>query len=451
MRTLFLFIPHFTFTSDLLHTNFIKTLAEKFRVIVFGPVFNKETAVQYYQSPNVEYIHWDVEHPRFWLFFTKTLRLAMVREFDHLEYLKLRWREKINWNWQRRALRLFSKLLPRAFTTADFFSRLEKRLLPDSKNFQAYIEKYKPAMILTCTPGFTTVEAEAIILAEKNRVPTAAIDSSWDNYTANSVQIRKTDYLVCWNKQMKKEAMELYRYPENKVFISGTYRFDHHFQKREKEISREGFLRSKNLDPARKTLLLCTLPPNTYPKQYDVWRTIVKMRTDDKFIEPVNLFFRIHPNDEPERYKEFEGIPNLRVELAGRPVKAITNNQLKVEMDENDLDNLCYSLKYTDININFRSSLNLETAIYDTPSINLALYGYLPRYYVDWYIPIVESGGIKLVATEDELRQAVNDYLKNPKLDSEGRKKIFDNYVGFRDGLSYARSVAVIDKIMQKI
>lgn len=451
MKTVFLFIPHFTFTSDLLRTHFISELAQKFRVIIFGPTFEENATASYYKSPNVEYIYWDVQNPKFWLIFTKTLRVAMVREFDQLEYLKLRWREKINWNWQRIVLRMISKIFPRAMTTADFFTKLERWLLTDSPVFREHVKKYQPTLILTCTPGFTTVEAEAIVLAQKNNLPTASINSSWDNYTSNSVQIRKTDYLICWNKQMKKEAIELHGYPEDKVFISGTYRFDHHFQNRQRNLTREDFLKSKGLDPRRKTLLLCTLPPNTYPKQYAVWDTIVEWHKENQFGEAVNLFFRIHPNDEPDRYKKYAGIANLRVELAGQTVTAVSNNQLKVEMDENDLDNLYYSLKYTDININFRSSLNLETAIYDTPSINLALYGYLPRYHVDWYIPLVESGGIKLVTTEEELKRAINNYLKNPKSDSEGRRKIFDDYINFSDGLSYKRSVAAIEKIVAAI
>ncbi len=451
MRTLFLFIPHFTFTSDLLHTGFIKKLSEKFKVIIFSPVFQTNDSSRYFQSPNVEYVKWDLEYPKFWLIFTKTLRLSMLREFDSLEYLKLRWREKTNWNWQRRVLRFISKLLPRFLTTADFFTKIETWLLPNSPKLQTLVKQYHPILIMTCTPGFTTIETEAIIFAKKNNLPTVAIDSSWDNYTSNSVQIRKTDYLVCWNKQMKKEAIELHHYLSDKVFISGTYRFDHHFQSHKKEISREEFLKSKGLDPNRKTILICTLPPNTYPPQYKIWREIIRMRDAGEFSEPVNLLFRLHPNDEPQRYKEFSGIENLHIESAGRALNAILNTHIKVEMDENDLDNLRYSLKYCDLNINFRSSLNLEAAIYDMPSINLALYGYKPRYYVDWFIPIVESGSIKLVTTEAELKDSVNEYLKNPKLDSEGRKKIMDSHVGFYDGKSFERSVLAIEEIAGKV
>ncbi len=447
MRTLFLFIPHYVFTSDLLRTNFIRSLAEKYKVIVFGPVASGD----YYRSPNVEYIPYESEYPNFWLVFSKTLRLGLIREFDKLEYMKLRYRRKINMNWQRHLLRTIGWFLPRPLLTARFFTALETWLLPNSKKFQGYVKQYRPDLLMTCTPGFNNLEAEAIILAKKNGIPTASIDSSWDNYTSNSIQFRHTDYLICWNGIMKKEAVELHHYPADHVLVSGTYRFDHHFEPHPKEPGREEFLRSKGLDPNLKTLWLCTVPPNTYPPQYQVWKTIIAMRDRGEFGQQVNIFFRIHPNDEAERYKEYAGMKNVHVELAGHMKQKAPGSGQKIEMDETDLDNLRHSLKYTDININFRSSLNLESAIYDQPCIDLALENYKERYWVDWYIPLVESGGINIVTTNEELQNAIIGYLKDPKKDTEGRKKLRELYIGFSDGKSYQRSVDAISTIVNAL
>lgn len=247
---------------------------------------------------------------------------------------------------------------------------------------------------------------------------------------------------------MRKELISIHKYNTDHVFVSGIYRFDHHFEKHENEISREEFLKSKNLDPSRKTLLLSTVPPNTYPPQYGVWRKIIQKHKENSFVEPVNLFIRLHPNDSIEKYKEFEGIENVHIELPGKQKKKTSSGGHKIEMDKEDLDNLRYSLKYTDVNINFRSSLSLEATIYNKPIINIALDNYANRYHVDWYIPILESNGVKLVKTEEELYKAITDYLENPEIDTEGRKKIFNDYIGFSDGLSYKRSVEILDKII---
>lgn len=449
MKTLFLFIPHYVFSSDLLHTDFIKELSANYRVIIFSPIFKSNPAANYYQSPNLEYITWSEEYPKFWLFFTKTLRLSLIREFDQLKYFQLRRLMKINLNWQRKLLRTLSWFIPRKFLTVDFFTQLEYWLLPASKKFLACVQKYHPDLIITCTPGFNSIDAEVIIQSKKLNLPTVAINSSWDNYTANAVQFRKTDYLISWNNVMKNEAIAIHHYPETNLFISGVYRFDHHFQKNQDEISRDDFLKSKGLDPKLKTLLLATVPPNTYSPQYEVWRQILKMREEKKLCEDVNIFIRLHPNDIQEKYREFQGLKNTYIELAGKPLDPTGSSPHKIEMDESDLDNLRYSLKYTDININFRSSLSLEATIYDQPIINIALYDYANRYNVDWYIPIIKSGGVKLVTTAEELNQAINDYLTNPKLDNEGRKKIFSDYVIFNDGESYKRSVRAIQQILK--
>lgn len=446
MKTVFLFIPHYVFSSDLLRTKYISYLANQYKVIVFSPVFEARTETNYIKIPNAEYIIWNEEHPRFWNIFTKLLRVSLIREFDNLEYYKLRHLTKANLNWQRKVIRKIGWFIPRLFLTTHFFTAIEKLLMPCSKKLQTYINKYNPSIVLTCTPGFSFMEAEAIIMAKKNNLKTVAIDSSWDNFTSNAIQFRKTDYIICWNEVMKKEAIRIHGYTANKVFVSGIYRFDHYFENQPNEIGREAFLKNKGLDPKLKTLLLCTVPPNTYPHQYKVWKEIIDKR--DQLKENVNIFIRLHPNDLPEKYKELNGIKNLHIELAGKPVKKLTSTGHKIELDETDLENLRYSLKYTDVNINFRSSLTLESTIYNKPIINIALYDYTNRYNVDWYIPIIKSNGITLVKSTEELTEAINKYLENPELNSLGREKIFADYIGFTDGLSFKRSVDFIEKII---
>jgi len=449
MKTLFLFIPNFVFSSDLLRTNFIKYISQKYQVIVFSPIFKSNPSHQYYQSSSVEYINWDVENPRFWLFFTKTLRISLIREFDNLEYYKIRRLTKKNLNWQRKLLRSLGWFVPRPFLTADFFTKLENFILPNQARFKKMIVKYSPELLLTATPGFSSFEAEAIIMAGKNGLKAVSINSSWDNYASNAIQLRKTDYLVCWNKVMKEEALSIHNYPKSKVFVSGIYRFDHHFLNKKRRVTREDYLISKGLDPRLKTLLFATVPPNTYPHQYRVWREIIEMRDRNEFGQELNIFIRLHPNDKRVRYEEFEGIKNLHIALPGKQIDIGKAGDKKTEMDESDLEELRFLFDYTDININFRSSMSLESTIYGQPIINLALYDYSLHYHVDHYIPILKSGGVKLVTDKKELSNSINNYLSNPNLDKEGRKKIFDDYIGFSDGLSPKRCIDALFKMIQ--
>ena len=80
-------------------------------------------------------------------------------------------------NKKRRLLRFFGKPLA-GFLTADFFTRLESRLLPGSRNFQDLIEKFRPELLITGTPGFDSWEAELILLARRARLPSVSVNFS---------------------------------------------------------------------------------------------------------------------------------------------------------------------------------------------------------------------------------------------------------------------------------
>ena len=74
-------------------------------------------------------------------------------------------------------------------------------------------------------------------------------------------------------------------------------------------------------------------------------------------------------------------------------------------MNYQDLLNLKYSLKYTDLNINYASTISIEACIFDKPIINI---GYLDRfklaYEFNHYIPIYKSGAVRLAKTDEALK-----------------------------------------------
>ncbi len=454
MKTVFLFVPHYVFGSDLLHTQYIKYLSQKYKIIVFSPIVKEDSPHDYWQSPNIIYKFWDTPRPKFWIFFNKTLRIAMVREFDGLEYHKLRAITGKNLNWRRKILGIISRLLPKLLTNADTFSFIEKLLIPNSDDFKKLLGEYKPEIILTSTPGFSDTEAEIIHLSKKNNMPTMAVNFNWDNLFNNAKHIRKTDFLVTWNEVAKKAAKDIHHYKSDRVFVGGPLRFDHHFahgQIKRDETERENFLDRKSLDPKLKTVLFTTVPPHTYPFQVEFLKELIELRDKNIFGEDLNIYVRTHPRDEVGNYKKFSGIRNLHIEHAGT-IKDKQRGQLnRTEMDEDDLNNLRQTLLYSDVAINFRSTITLETFIYDIPTINLAYNGYSLYYQMDHYIPIIKEAAVKLVTDTDSFVSAMKKYLNNSSLDREKRRKILDQEIPYRDGLSYKRNVDFIETALQNL
>ncbi|HDI12583.1 MAG TPA: hypothetical protein ENF64_00530 [Hadesarchaea archaeon] len=101
----------------------------------------------------------------------------------------------------------------------------------------------------------------------------------------------------------------------------------------------------------------------------------------------------------------------------------------------------------TDVAINRASSVTLDAVAMDVPTINIAFdlisERGAERVSFDWstsifgfthYEFIPKSGGVRLANSPEELISHINTYLDNPKLDSEGRKKIVAEHCGPQDG-----------------
>lgn len=448
MKTIFLFIPNYVYTSDLLKTGYIKKLGERFRVIVFLPV-GALGAGSYPELPNVSYREWALEFPAFWERMNEFGRIPLIRKFDYEPVIQRHYRSNPFWKSRKaRAIRLLGRLLPAAFLTPDFFTRLESGFLPHSARFEALVRKEQPAALLTPTPGFSHFEAEAMHLAWQNRLPAIAVDFSWDKLHSGGKQIRKSDFLIVWNKIIADEAVSVHGFPPERVFISGIIRFDNYFASGSGRLSREAFLHSKGLDPAEKTILLTTVTKGNYTEEQERIRELLEARDRGSFPGFPNFFIRLHPKDDPALYREFEGFRNVRIEAAGKVMPIALG--VPVEIDAEDMENLKNTLQHCDAILNYASTISLEACIFDKPIVN---FGYPPEfmnaYSFAHYKPLVEWGAVRVAKSADELIQAINDGFRDPGREREARARVVRELVGHADGKSAERSVELLEKLVR--
>lgn len=455
MKTVFLFIYHHSHIADLLHTNYIRYLSEHYKVVVITPKREDTAALskeKIFTVPNLTYVELSLEHAKWWRRF-KLLRASCVRQFDHLLSVQVNYKRTRIEDKRRIVLRTLSLMLPRFITSPSMFTWLETVIIPPSKIFDEYVKRYNPSIILTATPGFTHFESWAIILAKKAKLPTAAINFTWDNLTSNGKLIRKTDYLIVWNEIIKKEARDYHNYSPQNVFVSGSIRFDRYFTSLEGEVSREDFLVSKGLDPTHKTVLVATMSNNNYPHHKELVQSIISFRDKKSPEERFNIFIRVHPIDNFEFYTNFAkaGHKDLYMERAGRQIRPDSAIGQKVRMEEEDMLNLKHTLMYTDICINPFSTISLESMIFDKPVINIGLDPkYRPALQYIHYKPLLDRESVKVAYTEEQLGDYINLYLNKPETDRRNRVKIVQDFIGFTDGLSYKRSVDFLEEILKK-
>ncbi|PIR69977.1 MAG: hypothetical protein COU47_00905 [Candidatus Niyogibacteria bacterium CG10_big_fil_rev_8_21_14_0_10_46_36] len=441
MKTVFLFISNTVHTSDLLRTEYIHHLARTFRVIVFLP--DTLSTNIYPVIKNVTYEKMPIADLRFWNRM-KELRLTLNRENESW-YEPLVNRLRIDFP-HRKRLRFIAKFIHKGIIRNDTFTFIEGILTKKMPEFERAVQAYKPSLVLMPTPGLKPFEAQAVIQARKFNIPTVAMNFSWDNLTTNFGHTRKTDYLICWNQMQYDDALSIHRYTPDHVFIGGPIRFDYYFDSSIPLVGREDFLRSKGLDPHKKTILITSVT-KAYPFQVELLGRIIALRDSGKIKGSPNIFFRVHPRDLIETYSAFANTERVYMEKAGAEISN-TNGKKYTEMTKEDLLNLKHTLMYADVNVNHRSTVTIECCIFHTPVVNITfddVYGMM--YKERHYEPVLRHGAAVLAKTDEELAGAINAYLDNPALHETKRQTLLREFIPHHDGKSYERNINLIERI----
>lgn len=449
MSTIFLALSQHSHFSDVLRSNFLGAMVERFKVVVLTTVIDEALARShgFRRDPNIAYVKLPLTYEKMWMIFDKYLRVPLIRELDHLTYMKFFYRRD-HW-WPRKLLMCGRIFLPKRLITMDRLTRWEMRRAKPSPEFIDLVRRHRPVLLVTATPGFKPFEAEMIAFTKALGIPSVAVDLNYDNLTSTGKLIRKTDYLAVWNELMKSEAETLHRYPDRRLGIVGCLRFDHYFydEKDPRFPSREDFLRAKSLDPGRRTVVFAGPTPSNYPPRRDFIFALLELKRRRRLDGDPNILVRVHPNDGLETYREFVAIPGVRFESASHKVD-FDNPGARVEMDENDLTNLTATLKYADVVLNFASTVAIEACIFDRPVINIAFPDYRRIVYQFEYNKyIVDTKAVRLANDPEELAALINLYLARPEIDRAERAKLVADFIPFRDGANWRRAADFVSAV----
>lgn len=451
MKTIFLFLGNRLNITDTLHTRFIKELSRKYRVVVFFPTeiggiqMNTST---YPKLKNVYYHLIPAPAGRFWCYFSE-LRSEFITRFNNTGIVKWQ-RKREKYSQSRRLFKFIAKLFPTRFFSSELFTKIESIFVPGYGNFKEFARSYTPDLVLVPLPNIIPLETYAILWARRAGIPTVAYNPTWDNLLVYPRHIRKTDYISVWNEQSKEVAIDWHGYSLDKVFVGGILRFDHYFRDELLPLSREEFLKSKGLDPRRKTVFFASRSQGTSFSK-DFIHSFISWQKKGGFKEPVNLFVRAHIIDSMEDYQEFIGMSGVHIERAGTTKQIDRSSGQKSEMDEDALVETKMTLKYCDVCINITSTMSAEAMVFDMPVVSA---GFVPMYSellaLEHISPLVEHGAIRVASSMDEIHDYIKMYLENPAIDRENRKWAVPHALGPTDGYSYKRIVNFVDEILEK-
>ena len=358
----------------------------------------------------------------------------------------------------------FSKFISRRFLTVisgnkkflrKFIRLLDRALVSPNKEVLNILDKYKPNLVIT--PDIILPIDRMFLRAAKNiGVRTIGMVRSWDNLTAKGVIQILPDRLIAQTNQMKLEAIKYADMPEEDIAVLGVPQFDHYFKP--PKFSREEFFKSLGI-PAERRLILCAPFFDIYSNSSGtkIINALARAIDAGRLPRDLHLLVRYRPESMPEDFSEEKLLrnPNITVTVPYSLPFLRKNKRSDYEFSASDVDMLFNSIYFSDVTINTISTLTIDAVALDKPVINIRFDGdpaTPPAYQVslytgyDHYNFIENAKAVRLAYNMDELISQINQYLKKPQLDKEGRKIVRDAQIEFFDGFSGKRSAEFILK-----
>jgi CDP-glycerol glycerophosphotransferase (TagB/SpsB family) len=127
-----------------------------------------------------------------------------------------------------------------------------------------------------------------------------------------------------------------------------------------------------------------------------------------------------------------------------------------------DMDEKSSMMAYSDVVVTVYSTMLVETAVHDTPMIAATIdtpvgwnkpkkFSLSLKEIGDWpthkRFRMAKAG--RVASNENELRDTLNLYLRNSRLDSAERRKFIEDEITFTDGTSGQRTAEFILKILK--
>jgi hypothetical protein len=452
MTTIFLSITHGFQARDLLRTDVLTVLqSHGVRVVVLTPNHEDEYFTREFGGPGVCF------EPLFMGSSRLEQALGAFRRFVLANFRLNQTIHALNERFHRSRrpryvlIRLLNRFFGRVPAARRAWMRLEALLFPGTQ-YDAVFRRYAPSLVVTGTPGSIAADAHLLRAARRFRVRTVCVVLSWDNLTSKGHMAAVPDDLIVWNDIMKREAREFHDYPPDRVHVAGVAHFDV-YARPEAPGDRERFFRRHGLDPDRRLITFGTITPWLFPYNADIAEILARAIAEGRFTQPVQLLVRLHPQvlqpgtqhtENVERYQAIaETYPHVHLD-----VPKVKSRALMWDLAQDDMHHLAELMRHSDVTVNAGSTLTIDSAIMDTPIVNVGFDGdrevpyaqsVVRIYDFTHYANIVRTGGVRIARSADELIKHINAYLEDPSLDREARARIVSEQCFRIDGHSGQR------------
>lgn len=454
MKTIFVTISRGASARNILQTDVYRELKESgHRIVILTPAYQDERFLREFSAPNVFFENliepaWTV-FDSFFVGWNKALvynRSTAVR--DRYGIYNLHNGNIVKYCLKKMIFWPLSKLP----VLKDFFRWLDACLVKDIY-YKDVFEKYAPDLLFASS---VMEDGDVAVLkqAKQRGIRTIGAVKSWDNISKMSFRV-KTDKLMVWGEYSKSESRRFQNYKDEDIVICGVPQFDFYVSEKKILLSREEFCRQFGIDPSKK-IIVFTSGGKIVQKDGEVAQIIADFINSKRLMVDATLLIRPHfayLNDE-KKFFYLTGVPNVILDTEYERSQVFRDHW---DYSKKQIERFTNMIAHADVVIATGSTVCLDAAAFDKPTINIAFDGYehvpfsqsIARGYSSEHnSSVLETGGVWLVKSAEELRDALDAFLANPTLLQDGRKLLRDYFCHQIDGKSGQRMAEEILKMV---
>jgi len=384
-------------------------------VHVLSPGACYEPFIERYRLPGTSFSYLPAQHSR-----DKRTPKLIMKVAQRLERLISRLPERGNfWAWKALGARV-------AAAEVAFLEPLLKEFQPDCVVTAHLNQEFSRGLLgLCCRQG----------------IPTLGNVFSWDNpFYPRRVM---PDRLTCWSEVVRDNLVNISGFLPEQIEVIGAPAFDAYIDP-SGIWTRQELCDRMGLDPARPILLFATLGQmQTFWDETGTFRAFLEALDKAALPGPPQVVLRLHPISVDHYFDDFRSRKDVVFSRYSRYCPGIRWCPSREEMIL--AGNL---LRHADVCISPGSTMTVEAAIFDTPTIvptfNPIMSEEYDRYFQQNWLKkhfryLVVENTLCLANTPDELMAAIRRALADPAWLAEGRKKIRENLLGPLDGRATER------------
>lgn len=347
-----------------------------------------------------------------------------------------------------RTLSLQAYLVKNAPRLLPFFLKIKNYLLmpPDISTVDK-LKEIKPALIVLSNP-MEHYEYPVSSAAQKIGITRLGVIRSWDNLY-KGLRIRP-NFLAVWNETNKEEACRIMKYDPSHVKVIGATQFDPYFAD-DSKWSREQLANEFSLDPSNPIITLATL--GSFQHQYDetyLLDWLISAREKGEIPPNSQIICRLHPSSRLECFQPYRKYSYIRLSYMQTHIPTLAWTMTRDEVIL--VGNL---LRHSDVVISPGSTITIETAIFDTPTIVPIFHPYQPelaelqfgRHLSQHFGRLKTECLVPILDKSEDLAPAIMRALRDRSWYSAERKQLVKDYIQFTDGKSSDRLISLISEL----